>query len=236
MAKSLPGVLGKRIPEAQPLAEAAMRLARRSTSSVYYNEAEGQRFLATLKKQRWGVFPIIGLQGGGKTVAAIWLAEYFDQPVYTMGMYDYQTLPHYVKVPGTDITQILRLPHGSTVILDDISQISSIYSYYERVQGQGMIDLVTQCRHNGLTIIATGQNTRAINNHLFDTLETLFFKVPPISAQLERPAVRRAFPQIQAAFYGKSEAWQRSHLYVWSTRYMGIIGYRAEELVKQYHL
>ena len=162
---------------------------------------------------------------------AIWLTDYIGNPNnYEIGMRPEQK-PAWVHSLN-NVTDLLTLPLHSTVILDDVSQLISIYNYGSKQTSQALTDAVALCRHKQLTIIATGQATGPVNIRLFETLETFFWKVPPLAADFQRPGVRKQVKAAQQAFYGKTLQWQQSHVFVWSTKFIGILGYDARSVAR----
>lgn len=231
--KHLPKVIAKKHPEAATAMELAKHLAGRvagSSRTDNINGATAHDVMEDLRKQGWGIAPVIGLQNSGKTVFAIWLARYINNDYnYCMGIQEYQRPKDFVRL--TNLGQIMRLPKGSTVLLDDVGQLTSIYNSYQQKSGQTVIDFITLCRQLGLFIIVTGQNTSAINRHLFDTLQIFFIKAPGISDEFERPAIRKPYRRAQEVYRGKSTNWIQRHIYIWSQSYEGLIEYDASKVL-----
>lgn len=231
LAKSAPKVLDRIHPEAGQVARVALAIGQKSAGVMRLDTASQNEFMRSLKEQGWGVYPIMGLQGSGKTVLAIWLADYISNPNnYEIGMRPDQR-PAWAHSLN-NIQELLTLPAHSTVILDDVSQLISIYGYGDKRTNQALTDAIALCRHKQLTIIATGQATGPVSVRLFETLETFFWKVPPLAADFQRPGVRQQVKAAQQVFYNKSLKWQQSHVFVWSTRFIGVMEYDARAVAR----
>ncbi len=229
IGKTIPRVIERRNPELAHAVRVMSKIAEKSAGTMRVDNVAQQQFLKDLKDEGYGIWPIIGVPGSGKTTMAVWLARYINNPNnYCMGMNEYQRPPDFKRL--NSMQEVLTVPEKSTVILDDFAQLASIYMYGHKADSQAMINFVTSCRHMKLTVIVTGQNTATGNIHILDVLDTFFFKTPPLSAQLERPAIRKMFPLAQEFFYGKTKQFQQSHCFVWSTKYIGPIRYQATEV------
>lgn len=226
MATSLPSVLDSMYPEAGVAARVAGHFAKQTAATMRLDSGASQEFLSSIREQGWGIYPIMGLPDTGKTYFAMWLARFVGNPNnFELGMPAHQR-PAWAQTLN-NVTDIVNLPPRSTVILDDIAQMASIYSYGNKGLGQALTEAVARCRHLQLTVIATGQTTGPVTLRLFEVLETFFWKPPPLAADFQRPAVRKMAKMAQQAFYGKPLAWQRRHVFVWSTRYIGMLEYAA---------
>ena len=231
--KHLPKVISRKHPEASTAMEVARILAgaeRASASRLREMPIDGDpaEAIRELKRRKYGTPIIVGLQNSGKTVFATWLARTIDNKVNAcLGMPAHQ-VPHDFKKLNS-IAEMFKLPKGSTIILDDVGQLASIYSY-GRKSGQQVIDLVTLCRHYGFVMIIICQNTSAINKHWLDTIDMCFIKKPGISAGFERPALRDPYRRAQQMFNQQSQHWVWEHIYCWSQYGEGLLRYNATEV------
>lgn len=235
-ATTLPKIVGKRWPEAAVLSQIAMELSKGAGGGpAQVDSREGEAFMQTLKHQGWGIFPIMGLPGQGKTVFAAYCAYYFGREhKYVLGVQPDQRAA-LIERGGfeelSSFSQVQSLPPNSFVMLDDLAKYLNQRTYFQD-NGKNLIELVTDIRHKKITVFGTAQNTGAINRHFFDTLESIFWKAPPISAELERPAFRKVVQQAMYYFHGKPESWQQRSVYIYSARYIGLYQYDARNIVQ----
>lgn len=236
IATTLPKVLSKRWAEAGVLSQIAMELSKSTQGGpVHIDDKAAAAFMETLKKQGWGIFAVMGLQGQGKTVFSAYCAYLFGREhKYVLGVQPDQE-EALVRNGGfeklSSFSQVTTLPANSFVILDDLAKYLNQRTYFQD-DGKLLNELVTDLRHKRITVFGTGQNTGAINRHFFDTAETIFWKSPPISADLERPAFRRIVQQAMGLFHGRPESWQQRSVYVYSARYIGLYQYQAGDVVR----
>lgn len=238
-AKHAQKVVERYVPEAGPVLDVARHLSDKnahnsaSSASTQQNLGTPQDIMNNLRKEHWGIIPCVGMQGSGKSILSLWMMRMLGtRHNYAIGLQDYQR-PSYVK-PINSISDIMHLPKRSCVIVDDASISAGLGTYHQK-QGKDLIDIVALCRHMELYLIINIQNTAMMNRHALDTTQLVLFKQPAQTAEMERPAFRKVYVEVQKAFFPhyNDKKWIHSHVYLWSPIWSGLIQYNADQLVQE---
>lgn len=235
VADTAPKVLIKKYPEAAVAMAVVGALSLRGRKTLLGGISDGEghpsEAIKEMKRRKIGMVPIvIGTQGSGKTNMSLMLAREVNNPhSYVLGMHDAQIPKDFIRL--SSINQIFSLPANSTVILDDLGQVASLYMTNNKSRQQ-VLDLVAQCRHLKLMMIINAQNSSMIQRRWLDTIEFCFIKQPIISEELERQALKKVYKRAIAAYSGhvRDRQWIWSHVYVFSLYGEGMMEYDLKEV------
>lgn len=233
-------VMEQIIPEFGPIVDVVKHLASNSARTAGNSRVQNigggspKEVFDELKEQQFCLLPVLGLQGGGKTVMSIYVANQLRMPNnFTLGMKEYQRPDNFKRL--NNLSDIFSLPKRSTVIIDDAAQAVSLGTYSKARGGEGIINMIADLRHAKTNVIFNVQSSAMVNRHMFDTITCVIVKKPNLSAETERPMIRKAYARFIDVYkeHSNDKEWIWPRFFMWSHSYEGLVHYDASSVLRR---
>ena len=176
------------------------------------------RALQALKRKDGAVVLILGKRESGKTILSYRLADFFKRPTYAIS--PNQRPPSWITKIGLE--EIETVPHGSTLILDDLPVYMSSRDYNEAAV-KSVERLIPVARHKGIMLIFVSQTSGFADRWVMDADAIFLKQMSLLYGDLERPAVKKLMDRAAPYFEGKDEDWLKKHVYMITDSYEGIL-------------
>jgi energy-coupling factor transporter ATP-binding protein EcfA2 len=190
---------------------------------TYQTVTDEASALLELKNKLGAVIVDMGSRGTGKTELAYRLAEFIGKPTYAISP---EQKPHPNFISQINLEQLSLIPPGSTAILDDAPVYLSNRDYHE-VLVQEIERMIPMVRHEKmLHLIIVTQSGSFIDKWCLDA-DAVFLKPQSIlSADVERPGIKKIYQLANPYFEGKDTEWVRRHAYFMCPTYRGLIEFK----------
>ena len=181
--------------------------------------------LINLRKKDGAVVLILGKRESGKTVLSCELAKFLDRPTYAVT--PNQHPPQGIK--EITLEDVENVPPNSTLILDDIPLYLSSRDYSE-ASARNIERLIPVVRHKKIMLIFVSQTSGFADRWTMDADAIFIKQMSLLYADLERPAVKKLMDKAAPYFEGKDDEWQKSHCYLITDSWEGVLSIK---MVKQ---
>jgi len=206
--------LTKIVPQLFPQLQGMMGQQQLAAPGRSNDDVAKAAALSSIRELRGGCIPIIGARNTGKTTLAARLAEFCNRPAYIVSP---SARVPYSFLHKIDLDEVLQIPGGSILILDDVPTYAGSADYHDALV-KVLERLVPVCRHydneKGVLILVITQSSSLADKHLLDA-DAVFLK--PFSilfADTERPAVKKLADHAMIHFRNMTLKQQQKHAYL----------------------
>jgi len=192
-----------------------------SPETQHRNLSDKDRALLNLKQKDGAVVVILGTRDTGKSELAYRLAEFLGKPTYAVSP-EQKPHPGFIRrIKLEDLGEVV--PSNSTIILDDVPVYMSSRSYHDSLV-QTIEKIIPVVRHEKkFHLIFVTQSASQADKYILDA-DAAFLKPGSIFFEdLERAGIKKIYQQINPYFEGKSDWWIKTHAYMITREYQGVI-------------
>ena len=189
--------------------------------------------LINLRQKSGAVTVVIGTRDTGKTQLCYRLAEFLQRPTFAVS--PQQRPPSWITWVK-DFNEIFSMiPPDSTLIMDDLPAYMSNKDYNEEF-ARSVERIIPMVRHDPdppdfpigrCQMIFSTQSAAQADKYILDC-DVAFLKPLGLLLQdIERPAIAKIYrTMVDQEFEGKSEHFIKSHAYMMSRQYRGLVDFK----------
>lgn len=194
------------------------------------SSSDAERFMAQIIAAPYGLYPVLGAKGSGKTSWSLALAESIAQyrhvkglacPLVAVGIKD-SLPPHWGHAQPEGLE---GLPLHAVVVLDDAGLDFSSRDYHTPAS-RALREALAVLRHQQQTYIVNSHSSSQLDRYFLEA-DAIFLKWPSLLFEgTERSALQGKMQESLAAFQSLPKSQWPSHIYAMSiTGFQGLIRY-----------